>query len=117
MGIVRCTTITGPRNKNNKTKTRDRDTALDCLDGGIYSGTESGTKTFQKLPRLCFLFQPRDLIMVPTKSRPTSKFTASFRCFWESTVNTKNSSWASKVNEKIGFSCSLECCRNGFIDS
>lgn len=117
MRIVRPTTITGQRNTSNKTKTKDGDTALDCLDGGIYSGIESGTKTFQKLPRLYFFFQSRDLIMVPTVSRPTSKFTASFRCLWESTVNTKASSWDSKVNEKIGFSCSLECCRNGFIGS
>ena len=115
--IARPNTIICLRSKSNKTTPKNRNTVSDPLDGGIYSGIESGTKTFQKLPRLFFPFQYRDLTVVPRKSRPTSRLSASFRCLWESTVNTKISIWDSKVNEKRGFSCSLECCGSGFTDS
>lgn len=94
------------------------DTVLDCLGCGIYSGIESGMKSlFKNSADGSSPFQYEDLTMMPAKSGPTSKFTTSFRCLRESCVNTKTFSWDSKVNEKIGFSCSLECFGSGFIDS
>lgn len=115
--IARPTTIICLRSKSNKKNPKNRNIVSDCLDGGIYSAIESGTKSFQKPPRLFFPFQYRDLTVVPVKSRPTSRFSASFRCLWESTVNTKISIWDSKVNEKRRCVCSLECCGSGSTDS
>lgn len=69
MIIGRSNTIICLRSKCNKTKPKIRDTVLDCLLGGIYSGIESGTKPLFKNSLDCFFrFLYRDPTMVPTKS-------------------------------------------------